>query len=127
MIVLVAVISAGLAVTAPTMSALVPEMVGTRHVPRAMAIMQTAGAVGMLIGPALGGLLVGTYGVRLPLLLDAVSYLALAGAAVLIRTRRGATRSGPVPSASAGPESGGPMDATASGVRPWRIGRIGCS
>jgi MFS family permease len=89
MIGLVALVSAGLAITQPTLSALVPEMVGKENLPKAMSISQTAGAVGMLAGPMLGGLLFGAYGMRLPLLLDAASYLAIAVAGAVIRTRRG--------------------------------------
>lgn len=86
---LVALLSTGLAITQPTLAALTPEMVGREHLPKAMSISQTAGAVGMLAGPALGGLLVGVYGVRLPLLLDAVTFLAIVAAGLALRTRRG--------------------------------------
>ncbi|WP_250002192.1 MFS transporter [Actinoplanes sp. M2I2] len=53
-----------------------------------------------LVAPALAGVLVGLTGARLPLLLDAVSYLALVGAALALRTRRkglGATNERLVP------------------------------
>jgi MFS family permease len=43
----------------------------------------------MLAAPALAGLLVGQFGVRVPMLLDAGSYLALVAAGLLLRTRRG--------------------------------------
>lgn len=88
-IVLVALLATGLAVSSPTLTALIPDMVGRDHLPKATAVFQTASSLGMLAGPALAGVLVGHFGVRLPLLLDAASYLALAVAAVLIRTRRG--------------------------------------
>lgn len=86
---LVAGLAAGLAVTQPVLSALVPAMVQSADLPRASAITQTAGSLGALAGPALAGLLVGQFGVRLPLLLDAGSYLALVAAGMLLRTRRG--------------------------------------
>src|SRR6266545_2861159 len=66
--------------------------------PKATAIGQTASSIGMLMAPALGGLLVGRFGLRVPLLIDAASYLAITVAALAVRTRRG----------------GGPADATAS-------------
>lgn len=88
-VLLVAVLATGLAVSSPTLSALVPEMVGIANVPRASAISQTGGAVGLLVGPAFAGVLVGQFGLRVPLLIDAVSYLALVVAALAIRTRRG--------------------------------------
>ncbi|GHJ51544.1 hypothetical protein Nm8I071_08510 [Nonomuraea sp. TT08I-71] len=91
-ITLVALLAAGLAVTQPVLSALVPAMVRGEDLPRAAALNQTAGTLGALAGPALAGVLVGSFGTRLPLLLDAVSYLALVAAGLLIRTRRGGGR-----------------------------------
>jgi MFS family permease len=95
---LVAVLACGTALTNPTLSALLPEMVGQELLPRASAIAQTASSVGMLAAPALGGLLYGGYGLRTPLLVDAGTYLAVTVAALLIRTRRGlAVRPGAQP------------------------------
>lgn len=87
-IALVAVLACGLAVTQPTLSALLPAMVRREDLARASGINQTATTVGMLIAPALAGLLVGEFGPRVPLLLNAVTYLALVAAGLLIRTRR---------------------------------------
>lgn len=84
-------LTCGLAVSQPTWSALTPDMVGKENLPKAAAISQTASAVGMLTGPALAGILFGLFGgARVPLLVDAVSFLAVAVAAVLVRTRRNA-------------------------------------
>ena len=88
-IALVAVLAAGLAVTQPCLSALLPSMVPADDLPKAMALSQTAGSLGMMLAPALGGLLMGRFGLRVPLLADAGSYLAIAAAGRLIRTRRG--------------------------------------
>ena len=96
-IALVAVLAAGLAVTQPCLSALLPSMIRSEDLPRAMALSQTAGSVGMMLAPALGGLLMGRFGLRVPLLADAGSYLAIAAAGRLIRTRRGATPRGATP------------------------------
>ncbi|GIG91006.1 MFS transporter [Plantactinospora endophytica] len=89
---LAGLLSCGLAITQPTLAALLPEMVRRADLPRASAINQTAGSVGMLVAPALAGLLVGQFGARVPLLLDAGSYLALIAAGLLLRTRRGGRR-----------------------------------
>jgi MFS family permease len=78
-------------VTQPTLSALTPAMVRAQDLARASALGQTATSVGMLVAPALGGILIGQFGLRVPLLVDAASYLALAVAGLLIRTRRGGT------------------------------------
>jgi MFS family permease len=87
-IALVALLASGLAVTQPTLAALLPAMVRREDLAKASGINQTAGLVGMLIAPALAGVLVGQFGARVPLLLDAVSYLSLVVAGLLIRTRR---------------------------------------
>jgi MFS family permease len=85
---LVALLACGLAVTQPTLAALVPEMVREEDLAKASGINQTAGVIGMMIAPALAGVLVGQTGSRLPLLLDAASYLALVVAGFALRTRR---------------------------------------
>ena len=90
-IALVAVLAAGVAVTQPCLSALLPSMVPADGLPKAMALSQTAGSLGLMVAPALGGLLMGRFGLRVPLLADAGSYLAIAAAGRLIRTRRGVT------------------------------------
>ncbi|MGC4804864.1 MFS transporter [Micromonospora sp. DT233] len=115
---LVALLAAGLAVTQPVLSALVPAMVRPADLPRASALNQTAGTLGALAGPALAGVLVGGFGTRLPLLLDAASYLVLVAAGLLIRTRRGGARK-TAPTTYAG-EPTRPEAATATG---WRLRR----
>lgn len=85
---LVALLACGLAVTQPTLAALVPEMVREDDLAKASGINQTAGVIGMMIAPALAGVLLGQTGARLPLLLDAASYLSLVVAGFILRTRR---------------------------------------
>jgi MFS family permease len=92
-VLLIAALGAGLAITQPTLAALLPSMVTRDDLPRATALGQTANTIGMLLAPALGGVLVGRFGLRVPLLLDAATYLALAAAGLAIRTRRSAARS----------------------------------
>jgi MFS family permease len=88
LIALIALLAAGVAVTTPTFNALLPEMAGPAGIGRAMAIGQTASSIGSLTGPALAGMLVGAFGLRTPLLIDAVTYFAVIGAGLLLRTRR---------------------------------------
>ncbi|MFV2113884.1 MFS transporter [Micromonospora sp. LOL_025] len=94
---LVALLACGLAVTQPCLAALLPAMVRPADLPRASAISQTASSLGALGGPVLAGLLVGQFGARVPLLIDAVSYLALVAAGLLLRTRRGGRRATAAP------------------------------
>jgi MFS family permease len=100
-IALVAMLAIGLAITSPTMSALTPLMVGRQNLAKAGGISQTAATIGMLVAPALGGVLVGAFGSRVPLLIDAGTYLSLPIAGLLIRTRRGG-RSRIVPATTSG-------------------------
>ena len=85
---LVALLACGLAVTQPTTAALMPQMVRPENLARASGLNQTAGVTGMLIAPALAGFLVGQTGPRVPLLIDAASYLAVIVAGLTVRTRR---------------------------------------
>ena len=70
-------LSVGLAVSSPTISALIPAIAQREDLPRAGAISQTASTIGMMTGPALAGFLLGQFAPMVPLLLSAVSYLAL--------------------------------------------------
>ena len=99
-IALVAVLACGLAVTGPVLAALLPEMASAQDLPRVTALGQTASSLGIMIAPALGGVLTGQFGLRVPLLADAASYLAIAAAGQLIRTRRGRRRPAPAPTAA---------------------------
>lgn len=89
LIALAAALSSGLAVSQPTFAALLPAMVRRQSLPKAMAIGQTANSMSMIAGPALAGFLVGGFGLRLPLLLNAATYVAVVVAGLLLRTRRG--------------------------------------
>ncbi|MEU4774752.1 MFS transporter [Micromonospora sp. NPDC023644] len=109
---LVALLACGLAATQPCLAALLPTMVRPADLPRASAISQTASSLGALGGPVLAGLLVGQFGTRVPLLIDAASYLALVVVGLLLKTRRGGRRT-----AAATPETG-------AGQAPaWRLRR----
>ncbi len=85
---LVALLAVGVTFTSPTFSALTPAMVGRDNMAKASGLIQTSGTIGSLIGPVLGGVLVGHFGARVPLLVDAATYLAIPAAALLLRTRR---------------------------------------
>ena len=55
-------LAAASAVALPTRQALVPAIVSRDDLPRANAIGQTAGSAGMMLGPALAGVMVAAYG-----------------------------------------------------------------
>lgn len=127
MMALVALLSVGLAITQPTLSALLPDMVGRAELPRASAIGQTAVSLGGLLAPVLAGLLVGQFGVRPPLLLDAASYLAIPAAGLLLRTRRGGrarlSEEPAIPGGPAGSGAVGPAGECGTGGpgQNWRL------
>jgi MFS family permease len=104
LVALAAALSAGLAISQPTFAALIPAMVRRDSLPKAMAIGQTANSIAMIAGPALAGFLVAGFGLRLPLLLNALTYAAVVVAGLLLRTTRGRA-------ATTGADS----------VGPWRL------
>lgn len=95
-----ALLACGVALTQPVFAALTPAMVGVENVPRAAAISQTFTSAGLFAGPVVAGILVSIGGLSLPLLFDAVSFLAIAVAGAVLRTRRA-----PRPAVPATPDS----------------------
>src|SRR6478672_5670077 len=85
---LLAVLGAGQAVNSATWTALVPAMVAPDDLPRALGATQAATTFAGVVAPALGGLLYGAFGTRVPLLVDAASFVAVLVAALAVRTRR---------------------------------------
>jgi MFS family permease len=88
LLVLVAALGAGQAVSGPAWQALVPHLVPADEVPRAVALLQSTTTLAGVAGPAVGGLLVAGGGVAGALAVDAVSFGALALAARTVRTVR---------------------------------------
>jgi MFS family permease len=85
---LVALLGVGQTVVGPAWQALVPSVVPEDRLAGALATVQTATASAGILGPALGGLLVGLGGAPLALTLDAVTFLVLATAALLLTGER---------------------------------------
>lgn len=85
---LVVVLNLGATVVTPAWQALVPAFVPEDALARALATLQGTTAVAALVGPALGGLLVGVAGTTAALAVDAASFVLLAVAALLLRHDR---------------------------------------
>lgn len=85
---LTVVLEAGLAIASPTWQALLPRIVGEERTPRAMGTMQATLMLAGMVGPALGGLLLGQGGLTFSFWVAAIGYLILAAGAFAIRTRR---------------------------------------
>jgi MFS family permease len=84
---LAVLLSSGLAFTHPVFASLPGAMVGKDNVPRASAISQTSAMTGMVLAPGLAGLLTAHFGVRLPLVFDALSFALVVLGGLAIRTR----------------------------------------
>jgi len=84
----VVALNLGQAVANPAWQALVPAIVPESSLSRALALLQTTSAAAALVGPVIGGVLVGTLGTSVALLVDAGSFGALALAALMLRADR---------------------------------------
>ncbi|WP_165310713.1 MFS transporter [Microbacterium protaetiae] len=82
------VISLAQAFEQPTWSALLPRIVGEDRIGQAISWQQGLAAVASPIGAGLGGLLMTLDDIAWGFWADAASYVLLAGAALIIRTRR---------------------------------------
>ncbi|WP_328540934.1 MFS transporter [Streptomyces sp. NBC_00344] len=73
---IVALQSVCAALNAPARSAMMPRLVPAEQLPAANALSSMTGTSGMLLGPMLGGLIVGFWGYQAAYLVDALSFLA---------------------------------------------------
>jgi MFS family permease len=88
---LVLALQAGTAVALPAWQALVPNIAGRDEVGSAVAASQAMNTLAAVAAPAVAGVTVGSLGYAVPLLIDAGTFLVLAGAALAIHTSRGST------------------------------------
>ncbi len=107
-LVLSTVLSAGSAVSQPAEAALVPAIAGDERLTEANGLMETARYVGFAAGPVVAAGLTAAAGTASALIVNALSFLAIALAAASLRTRRRprrtatAERAGPTPSPERG-------------------------
>ena len=87
-VVLVAVLGAASSLTGSTWSALVPRVVGEDQVAEAVSTQQSLSVLALVGAPAAGGLLSAAFGTGVPVAVDAVTFVVVTVAAVLVRTRR---------------------------------------
>ncbi len=86
------IVTVGSAITAPAWAAVVSQLVPRGDLPSAIAANSVGINVSRAVGPALGGVLVGAFGIALPFWLDAFSNLGVIAALVWWRPPR---KSGP--------------------------------
>ena len=87
-LVLATLLGIGYALAQPAEFSLVPVVAGDGRLSEANGYVETARYTGYILGPLLGGLLAAAGGMRPAMLVNAVTFLAVAGAATLIRARR---------------------------------------
>jgi MFS family permease len=88
LIALVALLACGTSVISPAWQALIPTIVAKEKLPAAFGLLQSSSAIGSLAGPAVGGLLVASFGFSTPLVIDAVSFVVLAVVAASLSVDR---------------------------------------
>ncbi len=86
-LVLVALLGAGQALTGAAWQALLPSLVPPAAVARALSLAQAATVAAMIVAPALAGLLFGAYGLRPAVLIDAATFVLVLLAAAAVPNR----------------------------------------
>lgn len=76
----------------PATSALVPAVAGEGQAARGFARLATGVSLGWIAGPALGGLVTGSLGADVALLLDAATFAVLTALVAMVRARRPGVR-----------------------------------
>ena len=87
-IALATLLGIGYALAQPAEFALVPAVAGEAQLDKANGWVETARYTGFTLGPLLGGVLAAAGGMKVALIVNAVSFVAVALAAWLIRARR---------------------------------------
>jgi MFS family permease len=85
MLVLAALLGTGFALGQPAEFALVPRVAGATRLTVANGRVETARYVGFTVGPLAGGALAAAGGLRVAMLVNALTFLVVAGAAVVVR------------------------------------------
>ena len=98
----------GASFASPARNALLPMLVPRKHLPNALSLMINMFQVASVLGPALGGMIIGTLGLAWAYTFNAVSYLAVIVALLLMRD---------IPVAEAGDRQGINRGAMLEGLR----------
>ena len=86
--VLAALLGVGIAVAQAAEFALIPVVAGGRPLQKANGTVETARALGFMLGPLCGGLLVAAGGITAAMLVDAASFVVVGLAALSLAVRR---------------------------------------
>jgi MFS family permease len=85
---LAALLGTGFALAQPAEFALVPAVAGAARLQEANGAVETSRYLGFALGPIVGGVLAAAGGMRAAMLVNAVSFVAVAAAAAVIRAER---------------------------------------
>lgn len=88
LLLLTAVLGAGVAVTQSAEFALVPAVAGERNIQSANGMVETARYIGFAVGPLAGGALTALGGVQLAMIVDAGTFVVVAAVALSLGVRR---------------------------------------
>src|SRR5208282_864840 len=88
-------IGAGSALTAPAWQAIVPQLVPKRDLQSAVATNSAGFNVSRAVGPALGGVIIASFGIAAPFWLNALSNLGIIAALVCWRPAAAGARNLP--------------------------------
>jgi predicted MFS family arabinose efflux permease len=83
------------AATSPAWQAVVPKIVPKEHFAAAVALNAVSINLSRAVGPALGGIIIASFGLAWPFLVNAVSFLAVIGALIWWRSEPAPPRQGP--------------------------------
>ena len=88
LLVLTVALGAGVAISQPAEFSLVPVAAGDEHLAEANGLVETSRYAGMTAGPLLGGALAAAGALEIALVLDALTFVAVAASARALRVRR---------------------------------------
>ncbi len=114
LLVLLLVLGSASTLSNPAMSALLPKLTGEDGATRGYAALSTARSAGSLVGFGLGALLSAGPGIKVALVLDALTFLVLAIALTAVRAERDPRREA----------TGATRDSARAGLRPLADDRV---
>lgn len=110
-VVCILLVQSGQAVTSPAWGALLPRIVGEERIGQAVGLQQSLASVAWMAGAPLGGFAYGLVGFHGVIAVDTATFLAVALAALAVRTRRVPVPRSRAEAAAEGPWSpAGPSD-----------------
>ncbi len=89
---LIGLLATATSVVTPAFQVLIPTLVSDEELPRAMGLAQSLFAIAGVAGPFLGGILFATFGFNWVMLLNAATFVVIAGVVLVLRVDRAPER-----------------------------------